>query len=321
MRLLRWPSLRSATQNTFCQRAVAFTAMVLMVSVVLFWPNIRDHAGQALAQAQDNNYQPFQCGQAGNSNPQQRRQILPLKNGSGTGNAGGVAYPCVSGVQWHLTVGCTKCSASATSTGAGRVIGIINNAFSATGQTLYFAGTGSAGGLAQVAIQGLQFCSGANVPPLPSGNSGYGCTTPVNGIQLVADSSTSGSYNLSNDYALSITPNGPITVGGGGMMADVWGTGASEFEVPLNYVTSGSTGCGIVGGTSTTNGCTVNLSKFGGTLANALAGGTVMPLIGVNLTFYYLITHTPNVTNPYTEGAANNSVVLPNTRIYVGNGS
>jgi len=52
-----------------------------------------------------------------------------------------------------------------------------------------------------------------------------------------------------------------------------------------------------------------------------LAGGSILPLVGVNLTFYYLITHSPGATDPYTEGATKNSMILPNTRIYVGNGS
>ncbi|MFT4264315.1 MAG: hypothetical protein QM572_13090 [Nocardioides sp.] len=316
VRLLRSPSLRAATTGTFAQRLIAFTAMVLMVSVVLFWPEIRDGAGRAVAQSQDNNYQPFACGQNNSSTLQQRRQSLQLKNGSG-GNGSAYAYPCVSGVKWKLSVGCTRCDTSAGSTSNGAIVGVINNAFATDGKTLYFAGTGSATDLVQVGIQGLEFCRGSGDPSRKVNS--YGCNQAVSGVQLTADSTDSGSFNITNDYLLNIDPAGSMNVGGLGMMADVWGTEDSEFEVPKSAISLGSL-CGTVA-TSTGNGCTANLSQFSGTLLTAIAGGTVLPLVGINLTFYYLITHTPSATDPYNESASNNSVVLPNTRIVVGNGS
>lgn len=314
VRLLRHPTLRSATQATFVQRGVAFTAMVLLVSVVLFWPSIRDHAGQAFAQVQDNNYQPFNCGQANSTNPQQRRQNLALNSGSG-GTANGHAYPCVSGVQWTLKLGDPNASLNDTN----GVVGVIQNAFATSGETLYFAANGSAP-VVQVSVQSLQFCSGNNVPP--DNVNGYRCTHATSGIQLYANSQTSGSYQPTTPYQLNITPSGPILVGGSGMMADIFGVPSSTIQVATAAVPSGSTGCGFVGGSTHGQGCTLSLSQFSGSLAQALAGGSTFPLSAINLSFYYLITHTPTTTNPYNPlEVTGNSVQLPNTRIFVGNGS
>ena len=317
MPLLRHPSVTAAFQATFVQRLIAFTAMILAATAVLYWPEIRDGAGQAIAQTQDNNYQPFSCGQANSTVLQQRRQSLALKNGSG-GSSGASAYPCVSGVAWRMVVGCTSCTATNLA-GNGAVVAILNNAFASTGQTLYFAGNGSAGSLTQVAIQGLQFCAGNAVPA--TNLNGFGCKQAVNNLQLYANSTTSLAYQPTTPYQLNIIPAKDITLGGSGMMADIWGTSGSAFEVPAADITSGSTGCGVVGGTSTTNGCTVTLGQFSGSLAQSLAGGSTLPVVGVNLTFYYLITHSPGATNPYNELATTNSLLLPNTRIYVGDGS
>lgn len=322
MRLLRQPSLRAATQATFVQRAVAFSAMLLAVSVVLFWPSIRNTATSAYAQTQDNNYQPFSCSQPGASGLQDRRANLTLKNGSG-GSSAAKAYPCISGVAWKLQVGCTTCTVT-NGAGSNGVVAILNNAFSTTGATLPVTGTtNTATGLTQVSIQGLQFCSAASVPSATV--NGFGCRKAVDNIRLTANSTSSLTFQPKTPYQLNIIPAKEMTIGGGGMMADIWGTGASTFEVPANAITSTTTGCGFVGGTTTGSGgsagCTVTLSQFSGSLAQSLAGGSTLPVIGVNLTFYYMITHTPGATNPYNELATTNSLLLPNVRIYVGDGS
>lgn len=323
VRLLRQPTLRAATQATVFQRLFALMAMVVMVSLVLFWPNIRDHAGQALAQTQDNSYQPFNCGQSNSSSGQARRENLPLNNDSG-GTANGHAYPCISGVQWRLVVGNTQASLADTN----GIIGEIQGAYStqwANGDgtcasaTFCFAGTGAVNGLVQVSIKGLGFCSGANAPAFNVGN--YSCRKAASGIQLYANSTSSQSYQPAKSYQLNITPSGPFNLGGSGMQTDIFATPSSEIQTSLSAIPAGALGCPVVG-TTKGQGCTITLSSFSGSLAQTLAGGGDFPLSALNLTFYYLITHTGSTTNPYNPTEiSGNSVTLPNTRISVGNGS
>jgi hypothetical protein len=319
-RIFRNPTIQGALQATAFQRTVAFGAMLLAVTAVLYWPEIRDGAGSAIAQTQDNSYQPFNCGQAGSSNPQQRRQNLQL-NGTGGGAANGHAYPCISGVQWKLKAGTT----SSSTAGPSNIIAVISAAYSTIySSPIYWAGTGSSSNLVQVSIAGLQFCNGS----LNLTANGYGCTPSLTArnIQLYADSSTGQGYVPKTPYVLNIIPSGPITVGGNGMQTDIFGVGSSLIATDLAALPSfpfGQAGnCATVGGTATGNMCTLSLSSFSGSLAQTLAGGGTFPLFGMDLTFYYLITHTGSTTNPYNPlEVSGNSVTLPNTRLVVGNGS
>ena len=77
----------------------------------------------------------------------------------------------------------------------------------------------------------------------------------------------------------------------------------------------------MVAGTWQDGTCKITLGSFGN--FNWLIGGNTFRVIGVNLTFYYLVTHRNAPTDPYTQppvdGSGNplDSIKLPNTRIFV----
>lgn len=331
MKLFRAPTLKAATQSTAFQRLFAFSMMLAMVSTVLLWPQIRNHAGEAFAQAQDNNYQPFECGQASSTSRQIRRSNLQMFNNSGlSGYTSGRAYPCVSGVAWKLEAGNTKRNLSAAGTYQGNngIVALISKIYPESGGTMNFAGAGSKSTV-HMSLASLRFCTG--VPaidgPVNFAN-GMGCVRRVDGVKMYADSATSPTVKPTVPYVLNITPNGPITVGGAGVLTDMWMDPGSVLAAPISSVPLGTLGCGSAGVAGNTYGsgsnqtCEFEVSKVTSGLAQNLAAGQNFAIVGMNVTFYYLMSHAQGSTNPYnTAELTLNSIQLPNTRIKVGTGS
>lgn len=328
-RVFRTPTVHAALRATAFQRTVAFLAMFVAASTVLYWPEIRDHAGSAIAQAQDNNYQPFQCGQQNSTNVQARRSSLNLFNNSGTtGYTSGKAYPCISGVAWRMIAG-GPTSATITA-GTNNVVAEVSKIYTEGPQTLNFAGTGNASNLAHLGFASLVFCDGTSATNNANYINGYGCVRKVSGIQMYASPSTSGGPTVapSNSYTINVIPGGAITLGGSGVLGDLWATGDSRMALPMNALPFGSTGCSAANGNAYGSAGTANytcdapLSGLTAGLAQNLAAGSNFAITAMNLTFYYLITHKQGSTNPYDGNELSNpSLLLPATRLAVGNGS
>ncbi|MBO0843235.1 MAG: hypothetical protein J2O46_08620 [Nocardioides sp.] len=292
------------------QRLVVIVALALFVMSFSAWPRTDDPRARADAQAQSDAYQPFQC-RAGTSG-QGHRQNLTLDNGSGGFNASGHMYPCVSGVEWTFSAGDVNSSGST-------VVASINKVYAQQAPAMSFAAAGSRSDLYQLSFDSLVFNSAAT------------------NIRLGANSaSTYASPKPATPYNLTITPDGPITIGGSGVTTEVWATGASSFTVPasqlpcLGVVVFGV--CGGLGGTLLCaavgtvhgNNCQIQLSTFGSNLVQLLTKGSNWSIIGLDLHFDYLVTHRPNPSDPYTQqpvdGSGNplSSIQLPNTTVNVG---
>ena len=246
---------------------VVWWALFLLAATLLLVPTGSN--GRAEAQAQSNAYQPFPCQQGGVA--QQRRQSLPLLTTSGSAGSG-TMYPCISGVQWRMQAGWIY---GATPPGTAANIGAV---YDVGTTTLYSAAAGSA----------LKFYNYTNF------------------IKLATIPGTPATAPTSN-YTLSITPDGPITIGGAGVLTDLWATGNSAINVAgYNAV------CWLVG-SSDGNGCRISVSTFQS--INWLMGGSNFELYGLDLTFGYLVTHANNPADPYQNPPAQPSVQLPNTTI------
>jgi len=299
------------------QRLVVVLALFVVILAVVAWPG--NVGTSAVAQDQSDAYQPFHCQQG--TTAQQRRQAIQQK-GSGTDqnfNGSGYARPCVSGVKWHMQAG--NLSDSNTSDVIASVHGI--NARSLTDK-VFFAGSGSQA-LYQLAFKDLVFAD--NVAD-------YGP------IRLTADSATSPDVQSPTAHTLSITPDGPITIGGSGVRTEVVATGDSYFAIPWAKVQEMSGLADLVGkGSICTAGysgnvCKIKLSTLAGSgsgllgsliaaIVSSLAQGGDFNLINLNLDFYYLWTHRMDGSDPYTNipvdgaGSPLNSIQLPKTTITV----
>ncbi|MBM7516753.1 hypothetical protein [Nocardioides nitrophenolicus] len=299
------------------QRALVLGAVLALAAAVVLLPRAGD---RALGQAQSGAYQPFACDQPGSANPQQRRQEVQLDNGSGDFNAAGRTYPCLAGVRWHLQSG------SVATSNPDAAIGQIRTAYGRKfPSTVYYAAAGSRTDLYQVAFSGLQFCTGDTTPV---------GACPANGttdIQLYADTGDAPQPKPAAPYRLTIDPDQAITIGGAGVWTEVLATGDSSFTVPVAQLpTATQAACVLVGGTARGGflgfggTCELSAADFSGGLAQWLGGGSNYTLLGVNLDFYYLVTHRQNPSDPYTQipvdGSGNplNSIQLPNTTITVG---
>ena len=173
-RFFRNPTLQGALRATAFQRTFAFVAMFLAAGTVLYWPEIRDHAGSAIAQAQDNNYQPFQCGDPASSNVQARRSSLNLFNNTGVGAyTSGKAYPCVSGVAWRMLAG-GPTNATITA-GTNNVVALVSRIYTEGPATLNFAGAGQATNLVHLGFASLVFCDGTAATNNANFSNGFGC--------------------------------------------------------------------------------------------------------------------------------------------------
>lgn len=299
------------------QRWLVLAAVLLVAVVTVLLPRTDD---RALGQGQNSAYQPFPCDQPGSTNPQQRRQEVQLDNGAGEFNAAGRMHPCLAGVRWHLQSGNVATSDS------GAAIGQIRTAYGRKfPNTVYYAAAGSRTDLYQVAFSGLQFCTGDTTPVGACPPSG---TTD---IQLYADSGDAPAPRSATSYRLTIDPDQAITIGGAGVWTEVLATANSSFTVPVAQLpTATHLACGLVGGTARGGflgiggTCELSAADFAGDLAQWLGGGENYTLLGVNLDFYYLVTHRQNPSDPYTQvpvdGSGNplNSIQLPNTTISVG---
>ena len=299
------------------QRLVVVLAVLVVGAAFLLVPRVGDVASGQAPQA---SYQPFLCDQPGSGNPQQRRQDVQLDNGAGDFDAAGRMYPCLAGVRWHLQSG------NVATSDPGVAIGQIRTAFGRKfPSTVYYAAAGSRTDLYQVAFSGLQFCSGDTTPVAACTPSG---TTD---LQLYADSGDAPAPKSATNYRLTIDPDQAITIGGSGVWTEVLATANSSFTVPVAQLpTATHLACGLVGGTARGGflgiggTCELSASDFAGDLAQWLGGGENYTLLGVNLDFYYLVTHRQNPSDPYTQvpvdGSGNplNSIRLPNTTISVG---
>lgn len=299
------------------QRLLVLSAVLVLASAAVLLPRVDDGAH---GQAQNGAYQPFACDQAGSTNPQQRRQDVQLDNGAGDFNAAGRMYPCLAGVRWHLQSG------NVATSDPGTAIGQIRTAYGRKFPgTVYYAAAGSRTDLYQVAFSGLQFCTGDTTPVGACPASG---TTD---IQLYADSGDAPSPKPAAPYRLTIDPDQAITIGGAGVWTEVLATASSSFTVPVAQLpTATHLACGLVGGTARGGflgiggTCELSAEDFAGGLAQWLGGGENYTLLGVNLDFYYLVTHRQNPSDPYTQlpidGSGNplNSIQLPDTTISVG---
>lgn len=299
------------------QRLLVVLAVLAVAAAAVLVPRVGD---DARGQAQSGGYQPFACDQPGSANPQQRRQEVQLDNGSGDFNAAGRTYPCLAGVRWHLQSG------NVTTSNPDAAIGQIRTAYGRKFPgTVYYAAAGSRTDLYQVAFSGLQFCTSRTNPVSACPAAG---TTD---IQLYADSGDAPAPKSATPYRLTIKPDQAITIGGTGVWTEVLATASSSFTVPVAQLpTATHLACGIVGGTARGGflgiggTCELSAEDFAGGLAQWLGGGSNYTLLGVNLDFFYLVTHRQNPTDPYTQvpvdGSGNplNSVQLPNTTISVG---
>ncbi|WGY01430.1 hypothetical protein QI633_23200 [Nocardioides sp. QY071] len=299
------------------QRSLVLGAVLALAAACVLLPRAGD---RALGQAQSSAYQPFACDQPGSSNPQQRRQDVQLDNGAGDFNATGRMYPCLAGVRWHLQSG--NVATSSPDAGIGQIRTAYGRKFP---NTVYYAAAGSRTDLYQVAFSGLQFCTDDNTPVGACPASG---TTD---IQLYADSGDAPQPKPAAPYRLTIDPDQAITIGGAGVWTEVLATASSSFTVPIAQLpTATHLACGLVGGTARGGflgiggTCELSAEDFAGDLAQWLGGGSNYTLLGVNLDFYYLVTHRQNPSDPYTQvpvdGSGNplNSIQLPNTTISVG---
>lgn len=329
MSIPEMPRLKAAAGATAVQRLIAFAAVVLLVGTVLFWPEISSRTAGAFAQSQDNNYQPFQCDSGGAPGSQAHRMSLQLYGGTGN-KPGSSAYPCISGVKWKLTAGdvsnnniantvsCFLCSAWQAYPNS--TIGLISGAYSEGSPNITLPANGTLTGLTHVGFKGLLFCTGANAPAFNIAN--WSCNQPASGIKLYADSSTTaGGVTPGNNYVLNVSPSGPITIGGSNVLTDIWGDGSSVIRVPTPSLPLSGTGCSAAGGTDVNWGCRISLSAFSGTIANWFAQGNSFPITGVDINFYYMISHADGNIDPYTTAPPGNSVLMPNTRLLVNDGS
>ncbi|QSR28165.1 hypothetical protein CFH99_21315 [Nocardioides aromaticivorans] len=298
------------------QRWLVLGAILVVATASVLLPRTGD---RALGQGRSSAYQPFACDQPGSADPQQRRQEVQLDNGAGDFNAAGRMHPCLAGVRWHLQSG------SVTTSDPGLAIGQIRTAYGRKfPNTVYYAAAGSRTDLYQVAFSGLQFCTGDTTPVAACPASG------TNDIQLYADSGDAPAPKAAGNYRLTIDPDQAITIGGSGVWTEVLATANSSFTVPVAQLpTATHLACGLVGGTARGGflgiggTCELSASDFAGDLAQWLGGGENYTLLGVNLDFYYLVTHRQNPSDPYTQvpvdGSGNplNSIQLPNTTISV----
>lgn len=305
------------------QRHLVGGAIYIMIAAFLAWPMVVDNA---VAQPQSNAQQPYECSQPGNSNPQQRRQSLPLTTTSG-GTGSGTMYPCLSGVPWTFRLGNPNGSSDQ------EIIAVAGNVYSPGARTLYWAADGNSSNLYQVAFSGLNLCTGNNTPV-------SGCriavnnvdSNPNNNLDLYASTvGMSGQPRPAEDYTLRFLSDSAITIGGNNVFTDLWATGNSTFSVDLSDIPVGAIGCTIAGGSvagsnplfgSDTRVCrNVQVSSLSG--LNWLVGGSNYRIIGMDLNFYYLVTHRSNPTDPYTQppidGSGNplSSIHLPNTWVTV----
>ena len=318
------------------QRLVVVTAIALLIMSSALWPSPDDRAE---ANSQNNSYQPFQCDQPGSSNPQQRRQVVPLKNSGDNGTFqsrlfGTRMFPCLSGTRWTLTAG--EPNGSSTTNVAADVRGIYANSSdgncdSNKGFTYYYAATGSMC-LFQIAFSDLVFRD--NV-------ASFGA--PV----LSARSTTVPAPSAKVAHTLRIAPDGPFTVGGPGVKTNLLTTGDSWVAIPWRTVTNLAGILIIAAGLTTTsqkntictagwNGdsCRMKIRTLAGdgtggwndlvtAILSGLAAGGDYNILAANLEFYYLFTHDNNAGNdPYVYppgGTTNplNSIQLPNTTITV----
>ncbi|MBM9462126.1 hypothetical protein JL108_01620 [Aeromicrobium sp. YIM 150415] len=307
------------TPSRAVQRVVVLGALLALVIGLVTW--VAGDADRAEANSQSNAYQPFTCSQPGNANPQQRRQAVPLKSTSGNGfenrNSGTRMFPCLSGVQWHMTAG------NPTTSNTGAIVADVKGINTQNAQTYYLAADGSRS-LYQLAFRDLTFRS--NVAQ-------HGA--PV----LSASSQTAPDPKPAAGHTLAIKPDGPMTVGGPGVRTELLATGDSWFALPWSQITAMSFLANVVGkGAICTAGssgdvCRIRLQTLAGggsgllgqliaAIVSSLAQGGDFSIIALDLKFDYLWTHDMDASrDPYVHppGGANplNSIQLPNTTITV----
>ncbi|WP_331142240.1 hypothetical protein [Nocardioides sp.] len=311
------------------QRFVVGLALWILAAVaILLVPN--DGAGAVNSIGP--NYQPLQCSQG--TNTQQRRQTVNLSNDSVNGEISGTnAYPCLAGVPWKFEAGLNNFSTgngTAQGTQDPYVIARVDGIYAKNPDNdFYYAASGSAP-LYQIAFKALNLCSGSGQPV-------SGCELGVNNLDgnnrndvaLYASSAGTPDPKPAKPYVLRFAPDGPITLGGNGVITDVIADGASSFSVGPENITAGGTGCQIAGGTKYhNNDLFATMHTCQGIKLESMAG--LAWILGVqtfyikqlNLSFQYLITHGGTTTDPYSDppGGVSSpltSVQLPNTRITV----
>ncbi len=334
------------TPDRRVQRAVVFTALwVVAAAFVWFVPFGEGGFGQsANAQPQSNDYQPFQCASGGTTG-QGKRASVTLSNNNVNGTSGGVAYPCISGVPYRFQVG--NLTSQTANSVDGRMVAKVEGIYAQGSQSANWAANGNPS-LVRMAFRGLTVCNGTT----PSGCSSPGINnndantwndmamyaSPVPGVVQVYTANNNN--NLSNvtatnprptkDYVLRFAPDGPVTIGGSGVVTDLLADPNSRFSIQNNQIAISGTGCSTAGG-NTVGASFLNLTNH--TCQGIPASGLTNPLVqwlgGVadynirqlDLTFFYLINHSgtgdPYTTFPMTGGSPANSISLPNTRISV----
>lgn len=325
--------MRGTTLPERAQRMVVFGSLWLMAAAaILLLPLGNADATNSMSAS----YQPLQCASAGQTG-QGRRETVTLSNDSVNGDISGTyAFPCLSGVPWRMQVGLANTAANGTAVPTQNpwVLGVVEGMYAKNPNNDFLFAAAGQSSLYQIAFKALRLCTAAGAPVSQCGigvnNIDSGTNLTRNDSALFASSAGTVSPQPSKPYVFRIAPDGPVTIGGSGVITDVVAEGTSKFSVGPENITIGGTGCGIAGGTkydegdflATMHTCQgISLSSMAG-LAWIL-GVKTFYLKQIDLNFQYLITHGGATTNPYTDppkdgaGAPLTSVQLPNSRITV----
>ncbi len=298
------------------QRRLVFGALYALAAAAIWFLPIVDMPAQA--QARNEAYTPFACANTTGGN---NRATLPLTK-SGGSHGTGTMYPCLAGVPWNLKVG------NLLSTTDHDVIVVADNVYAPSIPTVKFAANGSIS-LYQMSLAGMQLCLGRSAP---SGN----CWIGVNNLDanvnnnavISASSAAAPSFpKPATNYTLKFTPDSGMTIGGAGVLTDLWVTSASRFSVSMENIPFAA--CSTAGGTSAgenpffgedTRVCqNIPISKLNS--LDWLVGGADYKIVGMDLTFHYLATHRNDPADPYTQppvdssGNPLNSIKMPNTTV------
>lgn len=313
------------------QRAIVLFSLWLTAAAAIMWvPSFKADAANTMSSA----YQPLQC--ASNSTTGQgRRETMELANDAVDGEiADTYAFPCISGVPWKFEVGLANTGGDCTTVPTCNpwVLGVVEGMYAKNPSNNFFYAAASDVGLYQIAFKALRLCTTADLPVTQCGigvnNLDSGTNLTRNDSGMYARSAGTASNAPTKPYVLRMAPDGPVTLGGGGVLTDILAEGTSTFTVGPENITLGGTGCGIAGGQKWPSGTFDTMHTCQGiTLADMaglawILGVNTFYLKQINLDFKYLLTHGGTTTNPYTDppgGAANPSVTvaLPNTRISV----
>lgn len=313
------------------QRAVACTALWLLAAAAIIFVPLGDADA---ANSQNNNYQPFQCASNGTSG-QGRRETMDLANNNVDSEIPNTyAFPCLSGVPWRVLVGAANNPADGTSVPTQNpwVLAFVRGIYAKNPSGNFNWGATGNSDLYRVAFKELQLCTGAGQPISQCGagvNSiDTGTNAARNDFEMWAESSLTDNPKPVKNYVLRIQPDGPITIGGTGVMTDLMAYGNSAMTLAPDNIPAGGTGCGAAGGTKYPSGAFSTMHSCSGMQVSALStlgwilGVKDFYLKQVDLRFQYLLTHGPNTADPYTDppgGIATplKSIRLPNTRFTV----